>query len=243
MPPIIVVQANEDAILVRGAILDTVNFGFIYATTPMEPQLNFPTVRAFVATCVQKFDEVNPQGYPTGEESSEVLARLLLLDGTTVDQTARFLPIQTRKTMLEHWQAYKEHCLPEGGEVLVKLQAVKPETIENESLVLFWDDQFPASLSTEARKGWMFHRCLQHLLGKCSIAAMYGGVFGMVPAGTMSGDKIAVFEGARMPYVLRQVKETDSYQLLGTCYIHGIMDGGVVGADWYEEARCMIRLV
>lgn len=242
VPPVVVVQEIEDAILVRGTILDFVAFGFTQEVTPLAPQLNFASVRHLVATLVQKFEEKNPQGYPTGEESTEVLARLLLLDGTTIDQTARFLPVQTIGTMLEHWMAYKEHCLPEDGEVFVKLQAVKLEPPDNDSHVRFWDDQFPASLSTEARKGWLFHRCLQHILGRCPIAAMDGGVFGMVPAGTMLGDSIAVFEGARMPYVLRKVGNSESYQLIGSCYIQGVMYGGVVGAEWYEDARCMIRL-
>jgi hypothetical protein len=243
VPPVVLVQETEDAILVRGTILDCVAFGFTQEVTLMVPQLNFASVRHIVAILVQKFQEVNPQGYPTGEESTEVLARLLLLDGTTIDHTARFLPVQTIETMIEHWMAYKEHCIPEDGEVFTKLRAAAQEPLENDSLVRFWDDKFPTSLSTEARKGWLFHRCLQHILGKCPIAGMEGGVFGMIPAGTMLGDSIAVFEGARMPYILRKAENSESYQLIGSCYIQGIMHGGVVGAKWYEEASCMIRLV
>jgi hypothetical protein len=119
--------------------------------------------------------------------------------------------------------------------------------LRNEKLELeddtFWALRFPKSLSGETKKGWNFYRCLQLLLGKTPITSMNGGVLEMVPADILSGDDIAIFEGARMPYILRKVEDTDSFQLVGAYYIHGVMEGGVIGSQWYEEARYVLRLV
>jgi hypothetical protein len=53
--------------------------------------------------------------------------------------------------------------------------------------------------------------------------------FGMAPPHTHPGDEIWILEGGRMPFILRRSRldgrETDTLQLVGDAYIHGIMDG------------------
>jgi hypothetical protein len=48
--------------------------------------------------------------------------------------------------------------------------------------------------------------------------------FALVPEGTRKGDKIVVCTGARVPLVLRQTSTRKEYQIVGECYIHGIME-------------------
>lgn len=50
-----------------------------------------------------------------------------------------------------------------------------------------------------------------------------GGYMGIGPPGMRSGDSICVFLGGNVPWVVRQ--EGHEYELIGECYVHGIMDG------------------
>lgn len=56
---------------------------------------------------------------------------------------------------------------------------------------------------------------------------------GLGPNGMQSGDLIALFEGGKVPFVVR--KKGEKYKLVGECYIHGIMSG-----ERFEEAKCQI---
>lgn len=50
------------------------------------------------------------------------------------------------------------------------------------------------------------------------------GYIGLVQNGIHTGDVVVVIYGARTPFVIRGVGG-DRYQLIGDCYVHGIMDG------------------
>ena len=54
------------------------------------------------------------------------------------------------------------------------------------------------------------------------------GYLGMVAAPMRVGDRICIFEGCRMPFVLRPAKGDRGYVLLGDCYVHGLMDGEAI---------------
>jgi hypothetical protein len=60
------------------------------------------------------------------------------------------------------------------------------------------------------------------------------GHLGLGPVEMRAGDKICVFGGASMPFVLRTFLSDDAtdnlYNLIGECYIDGIMDGETVDA-------------
>jgi hypothetical protein len=51
------------------------------------------------------------------------------------------------------------------------------------------------------------------------------GYVGLVPQFSIKGDAVAVIIGAQTPFVVRPVTGETKYQLVGECYIHGIMDG------------------
>lgn len=51
---------------------------------------------------------------------------------------------------------------------------------------------------------------------------------GLLPRGTKLGDQICVFLGAHVPFIIRHHEKGDSYQLIGECYVHGIMEGEVM---------------
>ena len=50
------------------------------------------------------------------------------------------------------------------------------------------------------------------------------GRIGLAPCTTQTGDLVAIIMGADVPFVLRSTG-VGTYELVGDCYIHGIMDG------------------
>lgn len=65
------------------------------------------------------------------------------------------------------------------------------------------------------------------------------GCLVMVPKGTRDGDLVVLFWGAEVPFILREGLEVDGvieYEIVGECYVHGVMDGeGVIGNDKEQD--------
>lgn len=57
-----------------------------------------------------------------------------------------------------------------------------------------------------------------------------GGLIGSFPSTVRAGDVVVVLFGGWVPFVLRPVGE-DVFELVGACYVHGIMDG-----EWVKAA-------
>lgn len=57
----------------------------------------------------------------------------------------------------------------------------------------------------------------------------------------MLGDEVCVILGAHVPFLVRQVSHdevgTNRYQLLGECYLQGIMNGEVLDSMPKSEMR------
>lgn len=65
------------------------------------------------------------------------------------------------------------------------------------------------------------------------------GWVGLAPYGTTEGDVVFVAVGADVPYILRT--REDGYELIGECYVQGIMDGETMSMDWIGVQDVMIR--
>ncbi|KAF9475910.1 hypothetical protein BDN70DRAFT_897796 [Pholiota conissans] len=64
-------------------------------------------------------------------------------------------------------------------------------------------------------------------LNQRSFAITSLGYLGLVPKAAKNGDLICVFQGGEVPFVLRPIGN-DQWELVGECYVHGIMEGEVV---------------
>jgi hypothetical protein len=51
------------------------------------------------------------------------------------------------------------------------------------------------------------------------------GYVGLCPLKAKPGDAIAIFKGARVPYVIRKVENKQQWALIGESHVYGIMDG------------------
>lgn len=86
----------------------------------------------------------------------------------------------------------------------------------------------------ERMEGWKF-------------AVTYTGYMGLVPLETREGDVVMVVCGARVPFVLRPVVKgeedvhgTDEYQVVGECYLHGVMAGEKIRKEFRGKRIVLI---
>jgi hypothetical protein len=66
---------------------------------------------------------------------------------------------------------------------------------------------------------------LRHVFSLCGFFVTEKSLMGLGPHNTMAGDAIVHFNWIRWPYILRPVRGTDNFQLVGQCYLHGYMRG------------------
>lgn len=90
------------------------------------------------------------------------------------------------------------------------------DSLGREGLLRYWD-QLPKSM-----------KCMWTRNYKCwTFAVTANGLYTMIQH-AMTGDLIASVEGAKVPLVLRPKRESQgkkTYELVGTAYVHGFMDG------------------
>jgi len=58
---------------------------------------------------------------------------------------------------------------------------------------------------------------------------------GLAPADTKEGDIIAILKGRRVPFVMRS--RGGPWELIGGCYLHGVMHGEAFDEDSCSEVR------
>jgi hypothetical protein len=56
------------------------------------------------------------------------------------------------------------------------------------------------------------------------------GYMGWLPSAAQENDIVCVFYGCRIPFAIR-IAGQNRYQLLGDCYMHGLMDGEAINID------------
>ncbi|KAF3023680.1 hypothetical protein E8E14_013634 [Neopestalotiopsis sp. 37M] len=63
------------------------------------------------------------------------------------------------------------------------------------------------------------------------------GRFGIGPASLRCGDQVYIFKGGRVPFVLRQNDDGETYTLLGSTYVHGVMYGEAMTDEFRSSFR------
>ena len=79
-------------------------------------------------------------------------------------------------------------------------------------------------------KRWNCVNSLLRFQGAVTIAARRlfattDGDIGYGPLSSVEGDQVWVLENGRVPFILRPTQGVASFELVGECYVHGIMDG------------------
>ncbi|RBQ76817.1 hypothetical protein VDGD_07411 [Verticillium dahliae] len=70
------------------------------------------------------------------------------------------------------------------------------------------------------------------------LATIERGYLGAVPVTSRMGDYICLFHGGRHLFVVRQEMET--FHFVGPTYVHGLMQGETVEANWYQPRAISI---
>jgi hypothetical protein len=78
------------------------------------------------------------------------------------------------------------------------------------------------------------------LLQRRRLATTTLGSIGIVPTATQKGDIVAILIGSSVPVVLRP--NGDTLKVVGTCYVHGIMEGELFTKEVLECEICEIKL-
>ena len=153
--------------------------------------------------------------YPTGESMYEVTWQTLVV-GTFL-KTKEEMRGAFNKSEKRQWYLRLLHKLRLGGfvwaymlfllvEQLLRLLGIPNPEITFRTLV-------PAMISRRA-------------------AMTEKGFVGMVAGIAQAGDRVALFKGGKLPFVIRP-KGDSGWELIGDCYIHGIMHG-----EAWDEAKC-----
>lgn len=104
-----------------------------------------------------------------------------------------------------------------------------------------------ASVGESQRPTWQPHTLdimregLPNTMGR-SWCITQNGYFGLVPGGTKIGDRIAVFYGGPIPFIVRPQTATENtdFTLVGHGYLHGLMYGEAFDVDTFKPQRFVL---
>ncbi|CZT10030.1 uncharacterized protein RCO7_03176 [Rhynchosporium graminicola] len=164
--------------------------------------------------------------YPTGEDIADVFARTLYLNDFSSEYTMEdvrdmfntfsYRMIETAMSTLEGIVTRKLLHWSESNGFLLARMTLKASGIDRGRVMI--ED--------------LFFRMIQRRM-----VVTEKGYIGIAPRLAKEGDCIVLVKGGRVPLILRP--EEDQWELLGDCYVHGIMRG-----DAFDESKCTaIRIV
>ena len=91
-----------------------------------------------------------------------------------------------------------------------KLRLTDPQYVrEINPMILTQNTQFVSALNFLGRR----------------ICRIRDGLIGLCPVASQANDQIWLLENAAVPFILRPLPGYEYYQLVGECYVHGIMQG------------------
>ncbi|KAH3909683.1 hypothetical protein HBH56_159690 [Parastagonospora nodorum] len=183
---------------------------------PQEEYLNLlATVRQMCVVSKAKGHDI----YPTSERRDEAYWRVPV---GGLDQEDGFLPVPAGpacKLKYEHCVAELEMLIEAYAMTMPQYKVRAAELVEMGKRRV--DDADPGP-----NLGTMYRIRMQEMAGKRPFISNVGYV-GMGPRFQRAGDKIAIFNGATVPFIIRPVGE-ESFKLIGECYCDGIMFGEFV---------------
>lgn len=163
--------------------------------------------------------------YPTGEELETVMLRLPIGDAnrphleSPQERLASYGQRTTTTTSREGW----------------------PDNLSDEILSISPDGDMTkySEKSYHSRqlvtKYWQTAAGFTKRISNAAFCTTEKRYAGLIPGKAQKGDKICLFRGGRVPFVLRESSVAGRYRLVGECYIHGIMYGEAL--EWLEGKR------
>jgi hypothetical protein len=149
--------------------------------------------------------------YPTPQRRLEAIWRIPIADIMRVDLAAQYNVRATQK----HEQAFRHVWANGEGQ---QRRSIMSEDAQAE---------LTRSISEEVKTGAKQYRASMHNLREKRPYITKLGYVGLGPHFVRPGDKVVVFKGAVIPFVVREVDR--GYFLLGESYCDGAMEGEIVG--------------
>jgi hypothetical protein len=173
-----------------------------------------------------------PAAYCNGQGRDEAFWRTLM--GDHGDET-RPAPAPYKKA----YEAWRRICLGLRGPLLDN--RISDQIYREIYPGITWEN-LPARILADHVAARMFYFGIsQGLLRRKFAISRQEGYFMLVPDLAQPGDLICIFGGAQTPFLVRGVGEHatgsrryDRYELVGECYVHGIMDGEAVSVKDFE---------
>ena len=101
----------------------------------------------------------------------------------------------------------------------------------------------PEGFSRADAQGSMFAAAMGPHSYRRTFACTKNGYIGLVPPGTKIGDVVCVLFGMQTPVILRKTNEVEVrlgnnivHELVGECYMHGMMDGEMLAAGFEKKS-------
>jgi len=165
--------------------------------------------------------------YHNGQPRHEAFWRTIIADK---DKAKRPAGPEYYKNYLDfRADGIRKHFAPLRGTALGKA----PLT-ESEREILRNKDRDPRPENIALFGGWAFSNALGAACNDRQFAVTRRGYMAIVPLLARSGDSICLVLGTDVPFVLRKIPihqskekygQKQCYNLVGECYVHGIMDG------------------
>jgi len=197
------------------------------ATTPEKHQQTTLTATRDLFRAAWKLKEQLPSRYiyaATSQPVEEAFWRTLIADRQleqSPDSTAARYLRPAGPQLAANYAAFREMCLQ--GDDDTASGNLKDATQSPEG-------QFYATFT--------FSRLFRPVSAGWAFAFTQSGLMGLVPELTEVGDLVCVLPGFEMPLLVRGVTGKDGkarYQLVGPCYMHGVMNGEILLKDCKPE--------
>jgi hypothetical protein len=249
------VKEGPGILMLRGHRFDIVIRGF-HATRKIEACQklhDFVDTRCTINCFLSLKSEYEP--YPTGQPWIEALGSALLND-MPYEQSHPFQNYLNSFKVKAHlsdtelrriWKIYQDLLLSDTGEIWTKVRTVLLSKKKFDPLV---------ELDHDGQLAWMLHNYLGNVLQAHRLIITSRGYMGLAPPETDVGDIVVAFGGPSVPFVVRDTTlevagklvadDTNGHmvgdtvgralsQLLGPCYLQGIMRNELYEEEMYKE--------
>ncbi|KNG86301.1 hypothetical protein ANOM_005935 [Aspergillus nomiae NRRL 13137] len=162
--------------------------------------------------------------------------KLLCLRGYLVDHVSR---VGTRPSYTSSFPAYRQEISAMVDEFLPNLTPQQTTAVKQRLPIGDFDMDSEEAHALSERIDYLNDIWAAESQAYNAIASRFADIFspavacgtdmqkvGIVPANTHEGDRIALFHGSRVPFIIRETDPLDGhYRVIGECYIDGLMHG------------------
>ncbi|KAK6374613.1 hypothetical protein LTR64_002725 [Lithohypha guttulata] len=196
---------NATELGVKGTIIDTIEnlanqYFLASAKEPLDKDLLLRRKREHLDES-RIINDALPGRYPTGQDARDVHWRTLICNMTHDLSPA---PAEADEA------AYREYRM--------SYEVWRHHLLWKEGMVPIDPQYLPVR--------HLFRQIIDDYNGDKIFGSTKENYLGMFPQFAQKGDMIAVLHGGEFPFVLRRVERQEKmYQLVGQCYLHGLMEG------------------